>query len=486
MGRNQKNQKVNLKESMYKLVHNPLGFVNFAYDWNKGILKGEDGPDAWQEEELEKIGEGSKQPKAFLAAIKSGHEVGKTTLAAWIIHWFISTRPHPQIVATANTKAQLETKLWRELAKWWKMSVHREWFEWTATKFYHRAFPETWFAAAIPWSKDRSEAFQGTHEKHVLMVYDESSIIDDAIWEATEGSMPEGGIWLVTGNPTRVIGRFRECWFKFRHRWSTTTVDARNVKHSNKARIKDWIDDYGDDSDFVRVRVTGEFPRASVMQFIPIDLVEAAIRKKLREEVYIHAPIVIGVDVARFGDDETVILVRQGGHIHSMQTFREIDTMQVVGLVTQADLKYKPQSIFVDEVGVGAAVVDRLRNLGYKKVIGVNNARKATDVKTYHNIRAESWAAMRTWLETGSLPDDEILKYDLIAPEFFFDSQNRIQLERKEDMKRRGLPSPNRGDALAMTFVLPVYTASDIEIQREMIRMQQPSGFVPLNPDGGY
>ena len=260
-----------------EICRNPYAFVMWAYDWGKGLLANEDGPDEWQKRDLIEIGNQFSRGGGIRKSIKSGHEVGKTTLAAWIIHWFISTKPFPQIVATANTKTQLETKLWRELAKWHNLSEHQYMFKWTATKFYHYLAPETWFAAAIPWNKEKAEAFQGTHEKYTLIIYDEASIIDDVIWESTDGSLSSRGIWLVTGNPTKNTGRFRECWGRFRHRWEGTTVDSRGSSHADQERIKGWIEDYGEDSDFVRIRVKGEFPRASTAQFIPSDVVEVVL-----------------------------------------------------------------------------------------------------------------------------------------------------------------------------------------------------------------
>ena len=487
MARNRKKQPVNLKESMYAVVNDPLGFVNFAYDWNKGVLAGEKGPDEWQEQALEEIGRGDKEPKALLYSIKSGHEVGKTTLAAWIIHWFISTRPHPQIVATANTQAQLGTKLWRELAKWWNVSVHKEWFTWTATKFYHNAFPETWFAAAIPWSKDNADAFQGTHEKRVLIVYDESAAIDDVIWEATEGSMPVNGIWLVTGNPTKTTGRFRECWGRFKHRWMNRTVDARTAKHSNKQRIQDWIEDYGEDSDFVRIRVTGEFPRSSIGQFISDELVSEARQRKLIIDSFKYAPVVFGIDLARFGDDQSVIFIRQGLKTHEIRRFREKDEMQMVGHILEANTEYKPQTIFI-ESGFGTGVIDRLRQLGHKHIIEVVHKNYGiNDNKIYSNVRTHMWGNMKEWLKTGSIPPGEQeLADDLTGPEYGFDKYNRFQLEKKEDMKGRGLASPDSGDALSFSFYLPVPSNTDIQMQEQLIRARQPQGFIPLNPSGGY
>lgn len=437
----------------------PLGFVEAVWDWGYGRLEGFDGPDTWQKELLTDIGnQVLTAQEAVREAVTSGHGPGKTALVAWLIYWFISTRPHPQIVVTSNTKSQLETKTWRELAKWHKMAINSHWFTWTATKFYYTEHPETWFAAAIPWSKERSEAFAGTHEQHVLVIFDEASLVDDSIWETTEGAMTQpGAFWCVFGNPTRNTGRFAECFRKYRHRWHTYQVDSRKAKMANQIQIQQWIDDYGDDSDFVRVRVKGEFPRASSNQLIPVDVVDTAAAKKILFDSIKHAPLLLGVDVARFGDDQSVMIYRKGLQAFELKKYRGLDTMKLAGMVSLEIRDKEPDAVFIDEIGIGAGVVDRLTQLGFNHLLyPVNNAVQAINTKEYCNLRAESWCKMRDWLKTGSIPDDRELKDDLIGVEYGFDAKNRIQLENKEDMKSRGLASPDCADALAMTFASEV------------------------------
>lgn len=396
---------------------------------------------------------------AIQVAVSSGHGIGKTALVAWIIIWFLSTRPFPQVVVTANTKTQLTGKTWRELSKWHGLAINRDWFEWTATKFELKAHRETWFAQAVPWSKNRPEAFAGTHEKYVLMIFDEASAIDDSIWDTAEGAMTTpGAIWIAFGNPTRNSGRFKECWGRLRHRWISRQIDSRTAKKANREKIDQWIQDYGEDSDFVRIRVKGIFPRASSTQFISEDLVDDAIRRVHETDAWSHAPRVIGVDVARFGDDQSVILLRQGLHIHRVRKFRGVNTMQLASYVAEEIDQYRPAATFIDVVGIGAGVVDRLRQLRYK-VVEVNSGEKASDENRYFNVRAEIWDRMRQWLKVGAIPDDVEMRTDLIGPEYGYDKRERIQLEKKEDMKARGLASPDSGDALALTFAMPVSIA---------------------------
>jgi hypothetical protein len=434
-------------------AYDPTRFVQIAYPWGEpGVLAKHTGPDAWQRDILDELGESLRQGKSPRISVASGHGIGKSTLVAWVIHWFVSTRPHPQVVVTANTREQLLKKTFRELAVWHKRSINSHWWVWTATKFYHVDHPETWFASAIPWSAENPEAFAGTHAEHVMLIFDEASGIADTIWETAEGAMTTArSAWLCFGNPTKNTGRFRECFGKYKHRWSTRQIDSRTAKMaSNKEQIAEWIEDYGEDSDFVRVRVKGEFPRASTTQFIPSHHVERAMVNRAVDDE--GGAKLLGVDVARFGDDQSIILKRVGGKVFPLTKFRGIDTMQLAGHVAQAIEDWDPDAVFVDGTGMGAGVVDRLRSLNYK-IIEVINKENADDPLKYANKRAETWGRMRDWLKGDvELPDDSGLRDGLIGLEYGFSAKMAIQLEKKEDLKKRGLASPDEADALALTF----------------------------------
>lgn len=802
-----------LQETIASLVYDPLSFVKFAFPWGEaGPLKHHTGPDAWQADFLAKLGGQARgEPgSAVRFATVSGNGIGKSTLVAWIILWFISTRPHPQIRVTANTREQLMKTTFRELAVWHKRIINNHWFTWTATKFYHNDHPSTWFANAIPWSAENPEAFAGLHEENVLVVFDEAchddqtevltdrgwqyfadlcgdeqmltmdpatgrcfyerptklfvhpyegemweytnrganfcvtpshkmweqrfsprsdnsanytewkatpiseissqefyipktipawegqqqvgftipryvgerrswaaltvpmdewvlflgwyysegsltyqnnghpcevrvsqkdttilevlrvmlshwgcvasvytspttpqlvirhrglseylfsfgkgclekrlpsevreatreqqrifldafcsgdgyirgnrrilytsnkgladdlhevalkagynstvtkralegkpiqfathtatsscdgyvvslaesnprakirqkhirkipysgtvycaevpthhllmtrrngvamwsgnSGIDDVIWDFTEGAMTTAGaLWMAFGNPTRNTGRFRECFGKFQHRWTTTRVDSRTAKMANKSQINQWIEDYGEDSDFVRIRVKGEFPRAGSTQFIPSDLVEKAKRNDTPDDAL--ATKVLSVDVARFGDDQTVFVYRQGNRVLPLRKFRELDTMQVAAMVAEAIDDWQPDCTFVDGGGLGAGVVDRLRQLNYR-VIDVQAGSSPDDKEKYANKRAEMWGRMREWLKGDvQLPDDDGLTSALTGLQYGYSNKMTIQLEKKEDMKKRGQASPDEADALAYGFAEPV------------------------------
>ena len=445
--------------------NNPVGYV-------EDVLCVE--PDAWQRLVLQDVVTNQR------IAVASGHGIGKSALIAWILHWFISTRPDPQIVVTANTKNQLDSKTWRELAKWNKRALNGSWFEQSATRFSLKDSPSTWFAAAIPWTEHNSEAFAGTHEEHVLVLFDEASNIATTIWDVVEGAMTTSGArWVVFGNPTRNTGKFYECFGKQRHRWGTRQIDSRTAKMVDKEQINQWITDYGEDSDFVRIRVRGEFPRAGSSQFIDGADVEACSRYKA--EAFGFLPKILGVDVARFGDNLSVICMRQGRKVWPLIKFRGLDTMQLTAQVIKVIIDWNPASVVVDGVGIGAGVVDRLVHLGYKDLVtDINGGSIPDDGNTYYNKRAEMWGLMRDALKAGvELPEDRELSDDLIGVNYGFSAKQQIQLEKKEDMRKRGIASPDCADALAMTFA--------VQPRKKPQRLRgQSVEFVPSDAGMGY
>ncbi len=391
-----------------------------------------------------------------------------SALVSWLILWFMSTRPHPQIIVMANTREQLLKKTFRELSVWHKRLINKHWFEWTATKFYHKQHPETWFCNAASWSKDHTEAAAGTHAKHVMVLFDESAGIYDGVWETLEGAQTtDSTIWLAFGNPTRNTGRFRECFGRYKHRWTTYKVDSREAKMTNKTQLQEWVDDYGEDSDFVRVRVRGEFPRAGTTQFIDLESVEKAMARAVADQP--SAPRILSVDVARFGDDQTVICHRLGRKVLPLTKYRGLDTMQVAAMVAERIDAWHPDATFIDGAGLGAGVVDRLRSLGYS-VFDVLGNTKPDDPQKYANKRAECWGKMRDWLVGEcELPRDDGLRDALIGVEYGYNAGMAIQLEKKSDMKARGLASPDEADALSLGFAEPVRYDRVVELPAGLV-----------------
>lgn len=474
---------------MATFYDDPLGFVREVYPWGQEgtLLANETGPDEWQVEWLTRLGNEVKLRATAAEAMASlrmstvsGNGTGKTTLTAWVIQWFISTRAHALIRVTANTATQLSTADWRELAKWHNMMIHKDLFEWTATKYTMRAFPETWFAVAIPWSKENPSAFQGGHDVNIMYLFDEAQGIHDTIWDAVEGSMTtHGAMWFAFGNGTKSQGAFRETHRKFRNMWILFNIDARRAKMANKVEHAQWLASYGEDSDFYRARVLGEFVRSSTNQLISPEAVEACQKRFARmfpdakrvlaeggveslfREVVLDpsgvAPKILSVDVARFGIDQTVVGLRIGKVFLILAKYRELDVTQVSGRVAEWIEAVSPDAVFVDEAGIGGGVVDILNDMGHD-VTGVNGGLKAINDRRYFNRRAEMWDKTKDWLRGDvCLDDDRELMDDLTGPEYgFSDRGDRIQLETKDDMRARGLPSPDSGDCLTQTFFIPV------------------------------
>ena len=326
-----------------------------------------------------------------------------------------------------------------------------------------------------------TEAFAGLHNqgKRIVIIFDEASAIDDVIWQVSEGALTDAGteiIWVAFGNPTRNTGRFADCFTRNRHRWIHKSVDSRNARMTNKEQIQKWIADYGEDSDFVKVRVRGIFPSASSLQLIPSHLVENGLKRgeEILLEEYSFAARIFGVDIARYGDDSSSIVMRQGLKAELLWRGHGLCTMTVASVVAELEDKYRPDAVFIDSGSMGPGVIDRLRQLG-RTPVEINFQNKPIDPR-FANKRAEMWWLTKEWLEAGgALPSfdtsrneiRDILRGDLTSPEYGFTPANKILLESKEDMKKRGLPSPDTADGLALTFAAPVVKQQ--EVSTEMI-----------------
>lgn len=456
-----------LLELAAECEYDPELFVREAFPWGEGELAGKEGPREWQLEILRDISERLRSNRigayeAIQEAVASGHGIGKSALVAWLVLWAMCTREDTKGVVTANTENQLKTKTWAEIAKWCRLCVFKSWFVFTATALFSadKDREKTWRIDMVPWSERNTEAFAGLHNegKRILLIFDEASAIPDVIWEVAEGALTDEDteiIWCAFGNPTRNTGRFRECFGRLRHRWNIRQIDSRTVPGTNKKQMQAWVDDYGEDSDFVRVRVRGVFPRAGSAQFVPSDVVMDAMEREAACNE--SDPLIMGVDVARFGDDQSVIRFRRGRDARTIKPakYRGIDTMQLAAYVAEAATKHKPDAILVDGGGVGGGVIDRLRQLGWS-VIEVNFASKPPDDECA-NLRAYMWREMREWLKTGgAIENDRNLEADLTGVEYGFNQRNQLQLEKKEDMKKRGLASPDDGDSLAITFAVQI------------------------------
>lgn len=464
-----------LAEAFAEFYYDPEGFVEYVFPWGeKGTPLEFEVIDEWQREELRNIGEqfrlialgiappGQTLQNVVRIAVSSGHGIGKTAWLAWLIIWFMTTRPTPQMMVTAGTLTQLKTKVWRELAKWHDLMIHKHWFEWTATAFKLRDDPVKTCATAVAWSEHNPQAFAGTHEEHVAYIFDEASTIAHGIWDTSEGAFTTPGphLWLACSQNTDPQGRFAECWTKHREMWQCREIDARKCRKVNKGIIAQWLKIHGEDSDFFRVRVRGMLPRTGPKQFIGGHLVDAARLRIIDPKTIPRSiPLLMGIDPAAGGGNLTKIVLRRGDFVQrEILTFDERDLMKLASYIAHLIMTLRPDVCFIDAIGIGKGVYDRLVQLGYTNVVPCNSGAQedTIDRRTYYNPRIEWWARLKEWLKTGSIPDDRDLVGDLVAPQFTFDVQMRMLLESKEDMKLRGIPSPDSADALALTFAHPV------------------------------
>lgn len=454
-----------LADEMESYAQDPRGWVRDSFPWGADMLAKHAGPRAWQCEVLDDIGAHLRNPATrctpLRMAVASGHGIGKSALISMVLAWGMSTCPETRAVVTANTDGQLRTKTWPEVSKWAGLSINADWWSVPATAMYEKDHEKSWRADATPWSENNTEAFAGLHNegKRIILIFDEASKIADKVWEVAEGALTDLDteiIWLAFGNPTQNTGRFRECFGKYRHLWTTRKIDSRTVEGTNRAYLDELVATYGEDSDIVKVRVRGEFPSQSVSQFIATDAVQEAQARQLSVKDP-GAACVLGVDVARFGDDQSIIRGRMGrdGRVIPPIKWRGMDTVFSAHKVAEAIRVYNPDAVFIDGGGVGGGVVDILKSQGYK-VIEVNFGAAARESLKYANKRAEMWANLRDWLPTGVIDPDMELQDDLVGVEYGFDKDGRLLLEKKEDMKKRGLASPDNGDALALTFAEPV------------------------------
>ena len=467
------------------LKDDPLKFVSFLFPWGQKNtpLENFSGPRKWQREVLRDIGEHIKQNNGKIdfnvlrMAVSSGRGIGKSALVSWLVIWMLSTRIGSTTIVSANSETQLRSVTWAEITKWLALSLNSHWFEVSAT----RVMPAKWLTELVErdlkkgtrywgvegrlWSEENPDAYAGVHNfDGVMLIFDEASGISDAIWAVAAGFFTENTpnrFWMAFSNPRRNTGYFYEAFNAKRDFWRNKVVDARSVEGTDKAVYEQLIQEYGPDSVQAHVEVYGEFPSAGDDQFIPVYLVDDATQRPRYKDA--SAPIIIGVDPARFGADATVIAVRQGRDLNVIKRYRGDDTMEIVGRVIEAIEEFNPTLVVIDEGGLGAGIVDRLKEQRYKQVKGVNFGNKSTKPIMYGNKRAEMWGNMREWLKTASVPTDKLLKSDLTSPKVKPDSKGTIFLEGKKEMKARGLASPDAADAIAVTFAYPVGNRTPVD-----------------------
>jgi hypothetical protein len=475
-----------LVQDMVGFYADPLGFVMYAYPWDsdrelqvvklpepwRTIYGCDYGPDGWACEFLEELGrevkkrnfDGVHAVDAIQMARASGHGIGKSALVAWLVDWIMSTRPHCQGTVTANTSTQLSTKTWAQIVKWTQKCITRHWFEIATGRgsmmMKHKQYPSSWFCSAQTCDKENSQAFAGQHAATSTSFYinDESSEIPDEIEEVQKGGLTDGEPMRFSfGNPTQNTGWFHAAIIGAqRHRWLSGQIDSRDVQITNKKFLQELIDDYGIDSDIVKIRVRGMFPSMAAKQFISTVDVDAATHRHLRVEQYNFAPKILTLDNAWEGDDEGVIGLRQGLKYQTLRYYAKNDNdIEIANTLARLEDEHEADAVFID-AGYGTGVYSAGITMGRDWQLFWFSG-ESPDPGCL-NFRSYIWNEVKKWLKSGGAIDekDRVLYADLTSIWTVPRIDGKIQLEAKKDMKRRLLPSPGRGDALALSFCLPM------------------------------
>ena len=424
--------------------------VRFVID----ILEQE--PDPWQKDLLE------ASQKERLLAVKSGHGTGKSTACAWLmLHHMLCFYPQ-KTVCTAPTAAQLFDALFAEL----KSQLLRlppalkDLFEVFSERIVLKSDPSGSFISARTARKEQPEALQGIHSEHVLLICDEASNVSDLIFQAAGGSLSSThSKLLMCGNPTRSEGYFYDAFTKLKDRWWLKTVSCEDSPRVSAEYIEEMAERYGRDSNTFSIRVRGNFAETSDDTIISNGLVESAVERDVDPTG--NAPIVWGLDVARYGSDKSALCKRQGNHVmEPIKSWAKIDTMNLMGAINNEYQNSRqqnkdPQEIMVDVIGAGASIVDRGLELGLP-VIGINTGESASLSGQYKNLRCELWHRAKEWFEQKhcKIPRDERLMFELCSPRFSYESSGKIRMETKDEMKKRigHRGSPDFADSFVLTF----------------------------------
>jgi phage terminase large subunit len=408
-------------------------------------------PEPWQAAALEAVGKHDR------VSIRSGHGVGKTTLQAWLVLWFLLTRQNCKVPVAANSQDQLRDTIWPEIAKWHRQlpEALKAMIDVQAERVVVVRDPEGAFAVRRTASKENPEALQGFHAEHLLFLIDEASGIPDVVFEVGMGALSTPGAKvLMAGNPTRTSGFFYDTHHSLRSRWYTMHVSCLDVPRP-QGHIEDIKAKYGGGSNAWRVRVLGEFPTADDETVIPLELVLSAVGRNVSSLSYYP---VWGVDVARFGDDRTALAKRRANKLlEPIRCWHSTDLMATVGRIKteyeETHYDMRPCAILIDVIGLGAGVYDRCKELGLP-VKAINVGEAAPSSENCMRLRDELWLKGRAWFQekSCSIPQDDALIAELTAPTYTFSSTGKMVVESKADMKKRGLRSPDLADAFLLTL----------------------------------
>jgi hypothetical protein len=440
----EKNTKQIWQSFLARYRDDPAGFSEYVVGMK---------PLDWQREVMDAIASGER-----LLSLRSGHGVGKSSCAAVLILWFILTRFPVKIVVTAPTASQLFDALFAELKSRLKEMppAISNLLEATSDRVVLKSSPSEAFCSARTSSKERPEALAGVHSANVLLVADEASGIPEEVFESAAGSLSgTNAHTLLLGNPVRASGFFYRTQTELADRWWTRKVSCLDSPLVSQDFIEDMKSRYGEDSNAFRVRVLGEFSIADDDTYIPLHLIESAVHRDIDDSP--SAAVVWGLDPARFGSDRSALAKRRGGKLIEIKSWRDKSTMELAGIVVDeyetAKFSDRPTEICVDSIGIGAGVVDRLMELDLP-ARGVNVAESASMSQKYMRLRDELWGKAREWFEAREcvIPNDDQLIHELAAPRFAFTSTGKIKIESKDEMRKRGIRSPDLADSFCLTL----------------------------------
>jgi phage terminase large subunit len=417
-------------------------------------------PYDYQAEFLDALASGERK-----MSVRSGHGTGKSTTSSWAMLWYVLLRFPNKVVVTAPTSGQLFDALFAELKRWINelppqlqvlLTVKSDRVELSAA-------PAEAFISARTSRAETPEALAGVHSENVLLVVDEASGVPEKVFEAAAGSMSgHSATTILLSNPTRSSGTFFESQTRLAGTWWTRRWSCVESPLVSEEFVDEMRARYGEDSNAFRIRVLGEFPMADDDTIIPFHLADSAIKRDI--EIPEDTKPIWGLDVARFGADKTALCKRYGNVVTEITSWQGLDLMQTVGRVMAEyeglSPSMRPSEILVDSIGVGGGVVDRLRELG-APVRGINVGEAPAMGNTYMNLRAELWFKTKGWLEDRSckLPNDDQLLAELTSIRYGFTPGGKMKAESKDDMRKRGLKSPDLADALCLTMASDAATA---------------------------
>ena len=418
----------------------PVGFVTIVLGAT---------PDAWQARVMRDVARGERR-----ISVRAGHGVGKSAFCAWLSIWHMVCRYPQKTVMTAPTAGQLFDALFVEVKYWINKLPDpiRALFEMTSEKVTLKAAPEASFISARTSSADRPEALAGIHSEYVLLIVDEASAVPEPVFESAAGSMSgHSAATILIGNPTRNSGMFFRTHHALASEWRTYHVSCLDSPRVAPDFVKQISDTYGPDSGAYRVRVLGEFALRDDDTLIPAELVDSAMARDVTLDT--KEPYVYGLDVARFGDDRSVLCKRRGNVVTEFKVWQGLDLMQLTGAIVNEAKVDTPAEICVDSIGLGSGVADRLRELGYT-VRDVNVSESSAMNPTAAKLRDELWLSVKEWLNARAckLPKLPELRQELVAPTYTFTSSGKVKVEGKQEMKRRGMRSPDLADSLCISF----------------------------------